>query len=123
MEHVRSPFPGMDPYLESRWPDVHVKLIGFMGEAIQPLLPKDLRARGEERLLLESEDEDADAREYRSDVAVVETPASVRPTGSQAALAVATVDPVIIRRRGFAGRRSVVADHRCDDRKPCGDRD
>ena len=34
MEQARSPFPGMDPYLEARWSDVHVKLIGFMGEAI-----------------------------------------------------------------------------------------
>ena len=55
MVRSRSPFPGMDPYLESRWSDVHVKLIGFMGEAIQPLLPPALRARGEERLLLETE--------------------------------------------------------------------
>ena len=44
-EVAASPFPGMDPYLESRWSDVHVKLIGFIGEALQPLLPPALRAR------------------------------------------------------------------------------
>jgi hypothetical protein len=54
MSQLHSPFPGMDPYLEARWSDVHVKLIAFMGETIQPLLPRDLRARGEERLLHES---------------------------------------------------------------------
>lgn len=28
---MKSPFPGMDPYLEARWSDVHAKLIGFIG--------------------------------------------------------------------------------------------
>lgn len=31
---ARSPFPGMDPYLEARWSDVHSKLIAFIGEAL-----------------------------------------------------------------------------------------
>lgn len=33
-----SPFPGMDPYLESRsiWPDVHHRLITAMGDALSP---------------------------------------------------------------------------------------
>jgi hypothetical protein len=26
---MKSPFPGMDPYLESRWSDVHPKLIAL----------------------------------------------------------------------------------------------
>lgn len=60
MAQFRSPFPGMNPYLEARWSDVHVKLIGFMGEVIQPLLPRELRARGEERLLKESSFEEFD---------------------------------------------------------------
>jgi hypothetical protein len=100
MAEIRSPFPGMDPYLETRWADVHVKLIGFMGETIQPLLPRDLRAPGEERLLLESEatSEGAEFHSYRSDVAVVETPSAAPVQGSRAGVAVATVDPVIIRR-------------------------
>lgn len=60
----------MDPYLEARWSDVHVKLIGFMGETIQPLLPRDLRARGEERLLIESDEQSGDAESHscRSDI-------------------------------------------------------
>jgi hypothetical protein len=90
-----SPFPGMDPYLESRWSDVHVKLISFIGEALQPLLPRDLRARSEERVLLEEEDE-AESRAYRSDVAIVDTG---RPAPAVASASVATVEPIFIRRQ------------------------
>ena len=98
MTRGRSPFPGMDPYLESRWSDVHVKLIGFTGEAIQPLLPPDLRARGEERVLLQEESEDDDGSySYRSDVAVVQTQAT-GPAPPLAGGAVATVEPIVIRR-------------------------
>ncbi len=48
-----SPFPGMDPYLEARWSDVHVRMIAYIGEALQPRLPADLRARSEERVWAE----------------------------------------------------------------------
>ncbi|MGA2496318.1 MAG: DUF4058 family protein [Tepidisphaeraceae bacterium] len=46
---MKSPFPGMDPYLESRWSDVHATLAVFIQEALQPLLPSALRARVEEQ--------------------------------------------------------------------------
>ena len=82
-----SPFPGMDPYLEGRWSDVHSKLIAFIGEAVQARLPADLRARSEERVLLEADEDDAPLAAYRPDVAVVE-----RPTGGGAAMAQADVD-------------------------------
>lgn len=98
---MNSPFPGMDPYLESRWSDVHVKLIGFIGEAIQPLLPRALRARSEERVLLEeseqTEDDDDRPREYRSDVAVVQI--APQPAEAAAGSTIATVEPVVIRRQ------------------------
>src|SRR3954451_18406541 len=48
---MESPFPGMDPYLEARWSDVHVSLIACIAEALQPRLPASLRARAEERIL------------------------------------------------------------------------
>jgi hypothetical protein len=95
----RSPFPGMDPYLEARWSDVHAKMIGFIGEALQPLLPRDLRARAEERILLEADDEeDVGSGGYRSDVAVIETgPGSRAPAVGETG-AVAAIEPIIIRR-------------------------
>jgi hypothetical protein len=49
-----SPFPGMDPYLESHWRDVHHRLITYACDAIQEALPPELRARVEERVVLET---------------------------------------------------------------------
>src|SRR5437588_913212 len=48
-----SPFPGMDPYLEAHWRDVHASLIIYSRDALQGVLPGSLRARVEERVLLE----------------------------------------------------------------------
>jgi hypothetical protein len=47
-----SPFPGMDPYLESHWRDVHARLIIYASDALQGVLPRGLRARIEESVLL-----------------------------------------------------------------------
>lgn len=49
-EVMMSPFPGFDPYLEESWGDVHQTLAIYARNAIQPQLPKDLRARAEERV-------------------------------------------------------------------------
>jgi len=53
---IYSPFPGMDPYLESHWGDVHHSLIQYGRDAIQGILPDDLLARVEERVYLEIDD-------------------------------------------------------------------
>ena len=42
-----SPFPGMDPYLERFWRDVHAGLIIYARDQLQDELPGDLRARAE----------------------------------------------------------------------------
>ncbi len=49
---MSSPFPGMDPYPESRalWPDVHQRLITYSADALQPLLRPRYHARIGERL-------------------------------------------------------------------------
>ena len=49
-----SPFPGMDPYLESHWRDIHARMIIQAAERLQEVLPDDLRARVEERVFVES---------------------------------------------------------------------
>src|SRR5947207_9710257 len=49
-----SPFPGMDPYLEAHWRDIHASLIIYARDALQGVLPPSLRARVEERVLLET---------------------------------------------------------------------
>jgi hypothetical protein len=93
-----SPFPGMDPYLESRWSDVHSTMITLIKEAIQPLLPPELRARAEERVWLEAEESPMLRRRYKADVALVEQ----RPLASDqdAIGSVATIEPVIVEVQG-----------------------
>jgi hypothetical protein len=49
---MKSPFPGMDPYLEGRWGDVHTALCIGIRSALQPVLPTGLRARAHEDVLL-----------------------------------------------------------------------
>jgi hypothetical protein len=45
---LKSRFPGMDPFLESRWPEVHASLIVYARNQINPQLPSDLQANIEE---------------------------------------------------------------------------
>lgn len=66
-----SPFPGMDPYLEAHWRDVHARLIIYTCDALQGVLPGSLRARVEERVLLETPQGFADHPLF-PDVRVVE---------------------------------------------------
>ncbi len=42
---MTSPFPGMDPYLEAYWGDVHASLTVYAADAINLQLPDDLVAR------------------------------------------------------------------------------
>jgi hypothetical protein len=83
-----SPFPGMDPHLRGRWSDIHVKLLAFLGEAMQELLPDDLAARAEERVLLEDATGTPTGQWYRPDAAVVEVrslPAAGQPAAAAGA--------------------------------------
>ena len=49
-----SPFPGMDPYLESPaiWPEVHQSLTTYIRDALQPFMRPNYRARINERVIL-----------------------------------------------------------------------
>lgn len=51
-----SPFPGMDPYLEAHWRDVHAGLVVYARDALQGILPAALRGRVDERVLLQNPD-------------------------------------------------------------------
>jgi hypothetical protein len=84
---AKSPFPGMDPYLETRWRDVHHSLITYAREALAESLPRDLRARIEERVAVEAAS--GTMRSIYPDVDVVERPSA---EGSTAA-----ADPLVLR--------------------------
>jgi hypothetical protein len=53
---MNSPFPGMDPFLEAHWRDVHASLVIYIRDALQAALPGSLFARVEERVFLEAEE-------------------------------------------------------------------
>jgi hypothetical protein len=52
---MKSPFPGMDPYLEQHWRDVHSRLVVYACDQMQTSLPQDLCVRVEERVHVENE--------------------------------------------------------------------
>lgn len=76
---MNSPFPGMDPYLENHWLDVHHRLVTYACDQLQAFLPRDLLARVEERVMVEPDD--SPARGIHPDVRVVEQPAPARASG------------------------------------------
>ncbi len=58
---MNSPFPGMDPYLEQFWPDLHARLVLYACDQLEEQLPRELIARVEERIVFETEEEPATA--------------------------------------------------------------
>ncbi len=50
--NTANPFPGMNPFLENHWPDVHHSLLGAIRDALGDSLPPDLRARAEEQITI-----------------------------------------------------------------------
>jgi hypothetical protein len=91
--NMKSPFPGMDPYLERTWGDVHSSIITFAKLALQPQLGGDLVARSEERVYID--DDEAIRRQHRvPDVRVVEFGISDVPVHATSGVAIA--EPVVI---------------------------
>jgi hypothetical protein len=83
---MKSPFPGMDPYLEAHWGDVHSRLAVYACDQIQRQLPKGLKARVEEYLTVQT-NERRD-RAIAPDVRVVERPQAPWDTGGGVAVEV-----------------------------------
>src|SRR5690349_10750899 len=115
---MNSPFPGMDPYLEQFWGDVHLTMIAHSRAAIQKQLPRDLVARVDERVFVESTE--GEPRDIIPDVRVVERGRAERPA-LRSSNGIAVAEPLIVQlaenepvRQGFieiidikAGRRVV----------------
>jgi hypothetical protein len=84
----------MDPYLEQHWGDVHHNLMTFIQGALNERLPGELRARVEERIIV-----DLPSREnvYYPDVRVVE---HKRPTQGRTAVldapGITAAEPLIV---------------------------
>lgn len=72
-----NPFPGMNPFLEAFWPDVHTALIGYIRDEVAEQLPPGLKARTEERVALA--EDSGGGKGYRADVAVADAWKQGRP--------------------------------------------
>src|SRR3954471_23036503 len=90
-----SPFPGMDPYVESSalWKDFHGRMINSLSEVLLDVLPQNYFALIEEDVLLLEPDLDRD-KQVSPDVLVGTDPLLER--GPAAASAVAEVQPVTL---------------------------
>ena len=53
---LKSPFPGMDPYLERHWQDVSSTFMVYAKQQLNRQLPGELLARVEESLAVEADD-------------------------------------------------------------------
>lgn len=90
---AKSPFPGMDPWLERHWGDIHASIITYARDQLQDKLPPGLRARMQERVFVEFPD-DVPRQVVYPDLRVVE-----RAAGSNATETIATLDaaePLIV---------------------------
>lgn len=93
-----SPFPGMDPYLEQHWGDVHTRLMVYISNQINAQLPDELQARVEESTAIQIEDEAR--RVVYPDVRIVEDQPNQPPGDGGVAVAtetITTAKPIIIK--------------------------
>ena len=72
---MKSPFTGMDPYLEPFWNDIHGKLITYIADDLNTNLPARYRATMHERLVITDVDQSL-AGTRSPDVAVLEWPST-----------------------------------------------
>lgn len=97
MQAPKSPFPGFDPYVQPFWRDVHAALIVYTRERLNPGLPGDLRARIEERRVVEKPfDQPTWQRDVVPDLFVVERKkgSSWRGRGENEEGGLAVADPI-----------------------------
>src|SRR6516165_11249254 len=92
-----SPFPGMDPYLESPviWPDVHHELISEIRAALNPSLVPRYVARVELRVYI-SDDDDPGRQALVPDLRVERSPGRKRAKQPKKEPALIATEPLIV---------------------------
>jgi hypothetical protein len=91
---IRSPFPGMDPYLEMYWGDVHAAMAGYIRDGLNPRLPRDLVARTQTYVGLYVDEQKVAS--FNPDVSVTESDLEGRPV-ADGGLAMAVAEPKLYR--------------------------
>lgn len=97
---MKSPFPGMDPFIEGcgLWEDFHDDLIHGIKAGLNHQLPKGYVARTSERayVVLASDDGAEESHRFKPDVAVTTARQGETAATAVAVESVAEVDPVIM---------------------------
>lgn len=102
MKFLTNPLPGMNPWLEAHWGDIHTSMTTYARDAIQKQLPASLQARVEEYLsvLEPAEDSPSTGRRIVPDVHIVEqSRASTTEQAGSTAQTMLADQPVRIRRQ------------------------
>ena len=90
-----SPFPGMDPFIESqRWRDFHTRFITMLSERLTPCVRPRYVVEVEEYVYLAREEEDPD-RLIEPDLAIVETDRDWGTRSRSAGGAAVAIQPVV----------------------------
>lgn len=90
-----NPFPGMNPWLESCWGDVHTSLTTYARDQLQPQLPAGLRARVEEYVSVEAREEGVPSSRFAPDVRIIEREQTPPTLNSSHVL---TAEPIFVPR-------------------------
>ena len=100
LKSKKNPFPGMNPWLEAYWGDIHTSLTTYARDHLQRQLPADLQARVEEYLsVIEPDEESRKLRRISPDVQIVHQP-GFAPSGTAIAIEDIEADqPLRVRRR------------------------
>ena len=101
----KSPFPGMDPYLESLWPEVHARLIVYAANQLNLQLPSDLQANIEENLAVYK---DEAASSIRPDLHISQE--TTFPASAGQADSVVVAEPLVLRRAPHPTRHIEIVD-------------
>src|SRR5207244_3367746 len=56
---MRNPFPGMNPWLDEYWRDVHVSFLVYASDLLNREIPEGMQARVDERTAFEAEREES----------------------------------------------------------------
>jgi hypothetical protein len=101
----KSPFPGMDPYLESLWPEVHARLIVYAANQLNAQLPDDLQANIEENLSVHADEAQS---AIRPDIHVSHDSAHPASDVNQSTAIIA--EPLVVRRAPHPTRHIEIID-------------
>jgi len=91
---TRSPFPGMDPWLEQFWGDVHASLATYARDQLNDRLAPGLVARMQERVYIESPI--LEKRQFSPEVHVSETGTRRKRTSRASSAGAAVAEPQLL---------------------------